>query len=68
MKKHSITVAENLESHYPSMPKNDIKERQKKLLELTRTSCEDKLNDEYLLLCEKLINKMTRKKRTVERA
>lgn len=44
------------------MPKEKIKERQKKILELCRSFCEEKLDKEYLQLCEKLINKMGRKK------
>lgn len=44
------------------MPKEKIKEHQEKILELTRLFCEEKLDDEYLQLCEKLINKMGRKK------
>ncbi|MDR9367315.1 MAG: DUF6398 domain-containing protein [Balneolaceae bacterium] len=44
------------------MVNKKIKERQEKLLELTRSYCEEKLDDEYLQLCEKLINKMGRKR------
>lgn len=44
------------------MAKNKIEERKEKILELTRSFCEEKLDDEYLQLCEKLINKMGRKK------
>lgn len=44
------------------MPKKKMKERQEKLLELTRFFCEEKLDKEYLQLCKKLINKMGRKR------
>lgn len=44
------------------MSKKKIKERQEKILELTRSFFEDKLDDEYLQLCVKMINKMGRKK------
>jgi len=44
------------------MPKKEIEERQKKLLELTQSFCHEKLDDEYLQVCEKLINKMGRKR------
>ncbi|MEX0660385.1 MAG: DUF6398 domain-containing protein [Balneolaceae bacterium] len=44
------------------MSKKAIKERQKKLLELTNSFCEQKLDENYKQLCEKLINKMGRKK------
>ncbi len=42
------------------MDKKEIK-REKKLLELTRTFCSEKLNDDYFQLCEKLVKKMGRK-------
>ncbi len=44
------------------MDKNDIKRREKKLLELTGEFCSQKLNDDYLELCKKLIKKMGRKR------
>jgi len=39
-----------------------IKERQTTLLDLTSSFCEERLDDEYVQLCEKLINKMGRKR------
>lgn len=42
--------------------KDDIKQKQAELLELTKAFCDQKLNDEYFLLCEKLIKKLGRKK------
>lgn len=44
------------------MSKNKLKERKEKLLELTQTYCDETLDDEYSALCEKLINKMGRKR------
>ncbi len=44
------------------MDKKEIKEREKKLLELTGTFCSQKLDDDYLQLTEKLIKKMGRKR------
>ncbi len=44
------------------MTKEEIKKREKKLLELTCTFCSLKLNDDYLQLCEKLIKKLGRKR------
>ncbi|MBJ7880196.1 DUF6398 domain-containing protein [Gelidibacter salicanalis] len=44
------------------MTKNEIKEKQNQLIELTGAFCSQKLNDEYFELCEKLINKMGRKR------
>ena len=44
------------------MASKKIKERQETLLDLTRSFCETKLDDEYGQLCEKLINKMGRKR------
>ena len=37
-------------------------ERKAQILELTNAFCDEKLNEEYSLLCKKLINKMGRKK------
>jgi hypothetical protein len=44
------------------MSKKAIKERQRKLVELTSTFCEQKLDEDYAQLCEKLVEKMGRKK------
>ncbi|MDT3740331.1 MAG: DUF6398 domain-containing protein [Candidatus Kapabacteria bacterium] len=44
------------------MTKQEIDQKEEKLLELTRTFCTQKLNDEYFQLCEKLIKKLGRKK------
>lgn len=44
------------------MNKSKLKERENKLLELTRAFCQEKLNDEYLGLSEKLIKKLGRKR------
>ena len=42
--------------------KQEIKEKELLLLEMVGTFCTQKLNDEYLQLCEKLIRKMGRKR------
>ena len=44
------------------MAKDEIKKKEKDLLELTGTFCAQKLNDEYFELCERLIKKMGRKR------
>lgn len=44
------------------MDKKEIKEREKKLLEMTGIFCSQKLDDDYFQLCEKLIKKMGRKR------
>ncbi len=44
------------------MTKNDIKQKQEKLLELTGAFCTQELDDEYFLLSEKLIKKLGRKR------
>jgi len=44
-----------------SSKKETIKEKETKLLELTRSFCTEKLDDEYVQLCEKLVKKMGRK-------
>ncbi len=44
------------------MTKQEIKEREEKLLEITRAFCGEKLDDDYLQLCEKLIKKLGRKR------
>lgn len=42
--------------------KQEIKQKEAKLLELTRSFCAQKLDDDYSHLCEKLIKKLGRKK------
>ena len=44
------------------MEKNKIKERENELLDLVRIFCSQKLDKEYLFLCEKLVKKMGRKR------
>ena len=44
------------------MTKVEIKNKEKKLLELTGSFCAQKLNDDYYQLCEKLILKLGRKR------
>jgi len=44
------------------MNKEEIKERENKLIEMTGMFCSQKLNDEYFQLSEKLIKKMGRKR------
>jgi len=44
------------------MNKAKLKERENKLLELTGAFCQQKLNDEYFQLSEKLIKKLGRKR------
>lgn len=44
------------------MTKDEIKKKEKELLELTGAFCAQKLNDEYFELCERLIKKMGRKR------
>jgi hypothetical protein len=44
------------------MTKQEIKQIEEKLLELTRTFCAQKLDDDYSELCEKLIKKLGRKR------
>ena len=43
------------------MANKKIKERQEKIVELTRSFCEESLDEEYQQLCEKLVDKMGRK-------
>lgn len=43
------------------MDKKELKEREKKLLEMTGMFCSQKLDDDYFQLTEKLIKKMGRK-------
>lgn len=44
------------------MDKKEIKEREKKLLDMTGIFCSQKLDDDYFQLSEKLIKKMCRKR------
>lgn len=44
------------------MTKEEIKEKEQKLLELTSAFCREHLNEEYQALCEKLIKKLSRKR------
>ncbi|MCK4345661.1 MAG: hypothetical protein KAX05_10285 [Bacteroidales bacterium] len=44
------------------MTKEEIKDREKKLLELTGTFCSQKLDDDYFQLCKKLVKKLGRKR------
>ena len=44
------------------MTKQEIKERENKLLEMTGVFCSQKLDDDYFQLCEKLIKKLGRKR------
>ena len=44
------------------MEKAEIKEKEAKLLEMVGAFCAQKLNDDYFLLCEKLIKKIGRKR------
>jgi len=44
------------------MTKEEIKNREKELLELTGTFCAQKLDNEYFQLCEKLVKKLGRKR------
>lgn len=44
------------------MTKQEIKEREARLLQLTGTFCTEKLDDKYAVLCEKLIKKLGRKR------
>jgi hypothetical protein len=44
------------------MIKQETKERENRLLELTGAFCTDRLDNEYHLLCEKLIKKLGRKR------
>jgi len=42
--------------------KEEIKQKEQQLLEMTKAFCSKKLNEEYAQLCEKLIKKMGRKR------
>ncbi|GJM63386.1 DUF6398 domain-containing protein [Persicobacter diffluens] len=44
------------------MNKEEIKQKEAQLIEMTRTFCTEKLNEDYAQLCEKLIKKMGRKR------
>jgi len=44
------------------MTKQEIKELEEKLIELTQTFCDQKLDSDYKHLCEKLIRKLGRKR------
>lgn len=44
------------------MTKQEIKQREEKLLEITGAFCVQKLDDDYFQLCEKLIKKLGRKR------
>jgi hypothetical protein len=44
------------------MTKQEIKELEEKLIELTRIFCDQKLDSDYKYLCEKLIRKLSRKR------
>jgi hypothetical protein len=44
------------------MTKEEIKARQKALIDMTNDFCIEKIDEEYAMLCEKLINKLARKK------
>ncbi len=44
------------------MTKQETKEKEEKLLEMTSAFCTRKLDDDYALLCEKLIKKLGRKR------
>ncbi|MGB4415365.1 MAG: DUF6398 domain-containing protein [Paludibacter sp.] len=44
------------------MTKQEIKQKEQKLLEMTGVFCTQKLDDDYFQLCEKLIKKLGRKR------
>ena len=44
------------------MTKQEIKQKEQKLLEMTGAFCTQKLDDDYFQLCEKLIKKLGRKR------
>jgi len=44
------------------MTKQEIKEKEEKLLEMTRAFCVQKLDNDYFKLCEELIKKPGRKR------
>lgn len=51
-----------LQRNNRTMGKENIKRREKELINLTSEFCEKHINDEYTQLCEKLIRKMGRKR------
>lgn len=44
------------------MTNQEIKQKEEKLLEMTRAFCAQKIDDEFFQLCEKLIKKLGRKR------
>jgi len=44
------------------MTKQEIKQKEEKLLEMTGAFCAQKLDDDYYQLCEKLVKKLARKR------
>jgi hypothetical protein len=44
------------------MTKQEIKQKEQKLIEMTSAFCAQKLNNEYSQLCEKLVKKLGRKR------
>lgn len=44
------------------MTKQDIKQKEKQLIEMTNEFCDEKLDEDYKQLCEKLIKKLGRKR------
>lgn len=44
------------------MTKQEIKQKEDRLIEMTRAFCSQKLDDDYFQLCEKLIKKLGRKR------
>ncbi len=44
------------------MTKQEIKQKEEQLIEMTRAFCAQKLNNEYSQLCEKLVKKLGRKR------
>jgi hypothetical protein len=44
------------------MTNSELKQKEERLLEITRTFCAQKLDNDYLLLCEKLIRRLGQEK------
>ena len=44
------------------MTKQEIKQKEDRLIEMTGAFCSQKLNDDYFQLCQKLIKKLGRKR------
>lgn len=44
------------------MTKQEIKQKEDKIIEMTSAFCAENLDDDYLQLCEKLIKKLGRKR------